>query len=317
VGVPKCPVKAQIWGAACGLACALGAGPALAQAPHVDNRCPRLANDAYEELDARVLLLLRGEHGKRPPPAIVCKASSAWVEWEGRRFEVTGRSTIVDEAVDIIEAQLHEDERAADADPKTAEAAAIASGQPVLERGTGSAPPTPPVRQPANRVAVRPSDARGGGIALGIETELPSASIATAVGPAFDFAASVGPVLVGAREAIRFSVAGRRVSFMDFQAALSYGAPFDPAAHVGGVVRFGAEWIVEYPEGNSGQAAVVPVTDLGLRLANSFGLVGLWLGVDAHFRLSPLLLRSRGALRANDVGGSFTLGVDFVDWSRK
>ena len=300
-----------------GLALALSGTSALAQAAHVDNRCPTLSTRAYEELDARVLLLLRGEDGTRPLPAVVCNGASTWVEWGGQRFEVTGRTTIVDEVVDIIESQLHDDDRAEEADVKTAEAAAIASGQPVLQRGNGNAPPTPSVRQPADRVAVRPADARGGGIALGIETELPSGSIATAVGPTFDFAASAGPLLIGAREAVRFSVSGRRVSFMDFQAAVAYGAPFDPAARFGAVVRFGAEWMVEYPEGNSGQAAVVPVTDFGLRLANSFGLVGLWCGVDAHFRLSPLLLRSRGVLRANDVGGSFTLGVDFVDWSRK
>jgi hypothetical protein len=104
---------------------------------------------------------------------------------------------------------------------------------------------------------------------------------------------------------------------MDFQATAAYGAPFDPDARFGAVVRFGAEWMVAYPEGNSGQAAVVPVTDVGLRVASSMGMVRLWLGLDAHFRLSPLLLRSRGVLRANDVGASFTLGVAFVDWSRR
>jgi hypothetical protein len=290
---------------------------ARAQTAHVDNRCPRLSTDAYEELDARVLLLLRGEPGERSLPAVVCTATSAWVEWNGKRLVVTGRTPIVDEVVDIIEGELHDDDSALETTAEPGEIEATAPGVPALERGSGAAPPPPPVRQPADRVAVRASDAKGGGISLGIETELPSHSIATAIGPAFDFAAAVGPLLLGAREAIRFSVAGRHVSFMDFQAALAYGAPFDPAAHFGAVVRFGAEWMVEYPEGNSGQAAVVPVTDVGLRLANSFGLVGLWVGVDAHFRLSPLRLRSHGTLQANDVGGSFTLGVDFVDWSRK
>jgi hypothetical protein len=290
---------------------------ARAQTAHVDNRCPRLSTDAYEELDARVLLLLRAEHGERSLPAVVCTATSAWVEWNGKRLVVTGRAPFVDEVVDIIESELRDDDPAVDTTRKPDESDAIAPAEPALERGSGTAPPPPPVWQPADRVAVRASDARGGGISLGIETELPSHSIATAIGPAFDFAAAVGPLLLGAREAIRFSVAGRHVSFMDFQAALAYGAPFDPAAHFGAVVRFGAEWMVEYPEGNSGQAAVVPVTDVGLRLANSFGLVGLWVGVDAHFRLSPLRLRSHGTLQANDVGGSFTLGVDFVDWSRK
>lgn len=287
---------------------------AFAQTAHVANRCPRLSGPAYDEIDARVQLLLSGEAPARPLPAVVCTSSESFVEWEGRRFALTGLTPLVDEVVDIVESELRTDERSRDS-------AVTKSGaqveQPALERGTGTPPPLPSVRQPAARAAVRPSDARGGGIALGIETELPSSTISTAIGPAFDFAASVGPLMLGGREAIRFSVHGRRVSFMDFQATLAYGAPFDPAKHWGAVVRFGGEWLVEYPEGNSGQAAVAPVTDVGLRLANSYGGVGLWLGLDAHFRLSPLLLRSRGSLSARDIGASFTLGCAFVDWSRK
>jgi hypothetical protein len=45
--------------------------------------------------------------------------------------------------------------------------------------------------------------------------------------------------------------------------------------------------------------------------------VAIWLGVDAHFRLRPLRLGSYGGTRANDVGGTMTIGVAFVDWSRR
>ncbi|HYQ18169.1 MAG TPA: hypothetical protein VEQ58_20485, partial [Polyangiaceae bacterium] len=119
------------------------------------------------------------------------------------------------------------------------------------------------------------------------------------------------------REALRFSVQGHGVSFMDFQAAVAYGAPFDPDEHIGAVFRFGAEWMEAYPGGSSGQAVAVPIADVGLRLANSYGLVGLWFGVDAHFRLSSLALHGANELSANDVGASFTLGVAFVDWMHK
>jgi hypothetical protein len=61
----------------------------------------------------------------------------------------------------------------------------------------------------------------------------------------------------------------------------------------------------------------VPVVDLGLRVAHHWGPVGIWLGLDARFRLSRLALHSRSDLVANDVGGSLTLGAAFVDWSRK
>lgn len=297
-----------------GVACVLAAGGAAAEASHVVNRCPRLSAASYDELDARVLLLLSNE-ARRAPPAVFCANDEAWVEWNEQRYPITGKGPIADEVVEIIETQLHAEQQppadvmepASPADSTRAPPAAAAAPPPAVSAAA----------RPADRVAVRPENARGGGISLGIQTELPSASVATSMGPAFDFAASVGPLLLGGREAIRFSVAGPRVSFMDFQASVAYGAPFDPAAHLGVVARFGAEWLVAYPEGNSGQAKVVPITDVGLRLANSFGMLGLWFGIDGHFRMSELALRSRGRLGANDIGGSFTLGAMFVDWSRK
>jgi hypothetical protein len=312
----------ELYAVVLGLACWLASSPAWAQTAHVENHCPRLTPLAFEELDARVLLLLSGAV-RRPPPAVVCTKSKAWVEWDGKRFPILGKAPIADEVLDIIEAELQaESTSTPGAEPTSPTATSTSPTGAEPAPASSPDPPAPPAPLPAvavaaDRRAVRPADARGGGIALGIETELPSDTISTALGPSFDFAASVGPILLGGREAIRFSVAGRRVSLMDFQAAVFYGAPFDPAAHVGAVARFGAEWLVAYPEGNSGQAKVAPVTDLGLRLASSFGMVGLWFGVDAHFRLTPLALRSRGTLAANDIGGSFTLGAAFVDWSRK
>lgn len=284
---------------------------------HVGNRCPRLSPADYDELDARVLLLVEGEGGSEELPAVVCTRERSWVEWRGQRFDILGRGALVDEVVDIVDTQLHGAERQADADPKTTEASAIAAGQPMLERGAGTAPAPPPVAQPADRVALRASDARGGGLSAAIETEWVSESVGVATGPAFDFAATVGPLLLGGREAFRFTTSGRQVALMDFQGAVAYGAPFNPDLPFGATLRFGAEWMVAYPEGNSGQAAVTPTVDLGLRGAHSFGVVGLWFGVDARLRLQPLSLQSRGALLASDVSFGAALGVVFVDWSRK
>ncbi|RYZ02126.1 MAG: hypothetical protein EOO73_32920 [Myxococcales bacterium] len=282
-----------------------------AEPAHVVNRCPRLESEDYEELDARVLLLLEGESGARSLPSVVCTASAAWVEWNGERDAIVGRAPLVDEVVGLIEARLYREARA------RVEEEALASGEPVLAAGAGSSPPLPSTVRPADRVAVRPADARGGGIALGMETELASDTIATTAGPAFDFAASVGPVLIGGRESIRFALSGRSVSFMDFQLLVGYGAPFDPGQRFGVVLRSGPEWMVAYPEGNSGQAAVVPVIDLGLRVAHHWGPIGLWVGIDARWRLARLALRARSDLVANDLSGSLTVGAAFVDWSRK
>ena len=262
-------------------------------------------------------LLLRSEGGEQELPAVVCTEQGSWLEWRGRRFPIVGRASIEDEVVDIVESELHDGDREAEADPRRTEERAVAAGQPMLERGAGSSPTPPANAVPADPVALRSSDARGGGIAIGIQTEGPSETVGFASGPSFDFGTSIGPLMVGGREAFRFTLSGRQVMFMDFQATLGVGAPLNPDAKFGLVGRFGAEWMVAYPEGNSGQAAVVPVIDLGGRLAHSWRRVGLWVGADAHFRLSTLALRSSRSQTANDVGVSFTLGVAFVDWSRK
>lgn len=293
------------------------AATAGATTAHVENRCPRLFEARYEELDARVQLLLRSAGGPRPLPAVVCTDEASWLEWEGRRYPILGRGTIEDEVVDIVEAELHDAERQAEADPRRVEDSAVAAGQPMLERGAGSAPAAPASVTRADPVASRASDARGGGIAVGVETEIPSPSIGFAIGPAFDFATSVGPLMLGGREAFRVASGERQVLFMDFQATIGLGAPLNPDQPFGVVGRFGAEWMVAYPEGNSGQSAVVPIVDFGLRLAHQWRGVGFWLGPDVHLRLGTLTLRSSSTLTANDLGASFTLGMAFVDWSRK
>lgn len=283
----------------------------------IDNRCDRLSAAEYEELDARVQLLLASEGADQGVPAVVCSKDSAWVEWGGERFPIRGQGSIVDEVVDIVEAELHGAQRRAEADPKTAEDRAVADGTPMLEAGPGTPPPPPAVGQPADRRAVRASDARGGGVLLSVEAEVPSSSLAWAVGPAFDFGASVGPVILGGREAFRLTTSGRQIAFMDFEGSVAYGAPLNPDAMLGAVLRFGAEWMVAYPQGNSGQAVVAPTIDVGGRIAKSFGPVGLWFGADVRLRLSPLVLHQGNPASANDVGGIFSLGASFVDWSRK
>jgi hypothetical protein len=307
---PKKPFKA--W--ACALVgvalVALSPAAALAKAGHVENRCPKLEPTQYEELDARVQLLFKAQGIARALPAIICTKDYSWVEWEGEKFDILGRGPIADEVVDILERHLEPQDKN-DEDSQTP------AGQPALQRGSGSSPRPPPKVQRADPLALRPSDARGGGVTVGIETEIPSDTVGFATGPAFDFGSSVGPLLFGGREAFRVTVPNNNLVFMDFEGAVSYGAPLNPDALFGATLRFGAEWMVAYPEGNSGQAAVTPVVELGLRLGHSFGLVGLWFGLDARFRTTKLHLREEETFEANDVGASFTFGASLVDWSRK
>lgn len=299
-----------------GLSLGLASAPAFAEGAHVGNACPALSRAEYDEVDARVLLLLRGEGGEQSLPTVVCGPSGSWVDWHDRHLAITGRIARVDEIVDIVETELHGAERRAEADPKTAETKAVQAGEAVL-KSEGYTPP-PSVGRRADPLAVRAVDARGGGISIGFDSELNLRDkIAdSAVGPVFDFAAALGPVLVGGREAFRFPLGGEPITFMDFEGEVGYGAPFNPHVPLGVMARFGVEWLIAYPSGNSGQAAATPVVELGARAAHTFGQISIWVGIDGRYRTRHITLRD-SALAASDVGGGLSFGIAFIDWSRK
>lgn len=282
-------------------------GDARADDAHVVNRCPRLSPVVYDELDARVLLLLKGETVSLP--AIVCTDEAAWVDWRGERFDITGRS-IPDEVVEVLAAQLRDD--MTQARPARAPA----------ER-TPAKPPQRPLDAPLTELErpfrkPRPAtSSHGGGMALGMETELPTGTVSATAGPVIDFAKSSGPALFGGRLAFRFSMSGRQVSFMDLAATFGFGAPFNPEEHFGVVLGLGGEAMVASPVGGTAETALAPVSFIGMRVAHSFGLVGLWLGVDGRARLTSLELRlQRELVQASSFSGSLLLGLDIVDWSR-
>lgn len=287
------------------LAACLSARAAGAQPRHVENLCPRLSKEEYDELDARLQLLLGSEEPAGPLPAIICEGDRAWVQWRGQRLRILGRGTLVDEAVDVIEAQLHGADRGSAADARAMEDSAVAAGEPVLRD------PTRPTRRP------RSQGRAGGGTAVGIETELPAASLPLMLGPAFSFAGSVGPIQVGGREAFRFSLGELNALLMDFEGLIAYGAPIDFDKRFGVEARFGAEWLVLYPAGEYALATVAPIASVGLRAAENFGWLNLWIGVDARFRLSSLALPADGLVTAADVSTSFTIGAAYAVWTRK
>lgn len=290
------------------------AAPVHADQPRVENRCQRLSSLEYDELDARVQLLLRGAKSAGPAPAIHCDAERAWVTWQGARLDLEGSDSLVDEAIDVIDARLHQ---AAPPLPAGRSPAAPPVADPTGEaapsaEGAGSPPAALRVERRRRR-----GGAEGGGLTVGIETEHPSEDIGVVVGPAFDFAGSVGPLLLGGREAFRFGAAKHRLVLMDFEGMVAYGAPLVPERLFGASLRFGAEWLVAYTEGNSGQASVAPIVSLGLRAAKTVGPVQAWAGIDARVRLVSLAIRSRDELSSSRLSGSFTLGVAFVNWTLK
>ncbi len=296
--------KALACGACLGFAWSLLTAGVAWAAPvaHVGNRCGRLSPADYEELDARIQLLLHNQLPARPLPSIVCDLETAWLEWEGEHYRILGRSSLVEEAVDIIESQLNDAERKPEVYTQAQEDEAVAAGEPFLKS------------EPSGRRRRKRLGPEGGGLTIGIESELPSESLGLSMGPSFDFGGSVGPLLLGGREAFRFGLGDKSVLFMDFEGAIAYGAPFDPDKTFGGVMRFGAEWLIAYPDEGTAQATVVPILSFGVRASKNMGFVSPWVGLDVRFRLEQLELSD---VAANDLGGSLTLGVRFVDWSGK
>jgi hypothetical protein len=275
----------------------------------LENRCPRLSTEEYDELDARALLLLRSATDGRPLPTVACDEQTAWVEWAGRRWDLPGIEPIADEVLDVLDATLRAEEAAARRQ----------AAEPPPERSRRARPASATATEPAlvESPKVRAARvARGGGLAVGMETELTN-GIGPVIGPACDFASSVGPLLLGAREAFRFAINAREASLLDFQLSLGYGAPLKPGAPLGIVARLGGECLVASPQGGRVQAACVPSADLGGRAARSAGAFSVWVGFDARIRITPLQLGLRDPAVVGDVSGSFTVGVAFVDWSRK
>jgi hypothetical protein len=274
----------------------LDVAPALAQETHVGNRCPRLSAVSYDELDARVLLLLKAEEGVPSLPVVVCSDQEAWLEWQDRRFDLPGRS-IVEEVIDVIEAQRR-DER--EATPPAAEPSVTSTSE-----------------EPAVSTLRRKPARHGGGLAVALAGELPTGTVGTSLGPVVDFGKSVGPTLLGGRLAFRLSTGGRQVSFMDLAVALGFGAPFNTDERFGVVLGLGGEIMVATPTGGTARSAVAPMSYVGFRGGLSFGLVGVWLGVDGRVRLTELELRlERERVRTSRFGAAALLGVDIVDWSQ-
>jgi hypothetical protein len=104
---------------------------------------------------------------------------------------------------------------------------------------------------------------------------------------------------------------------MDFEGLIAYGAPIDFDERFGVEARFGAEWLVLYPDGEYALATVAPIASLGVRAAESFGWLNLWIGADVRFRLRTLSLPAGELVTAADVSTSLTIGASYAVWTRK
>jgi hypothetical protein len=263
-------------------------GPArVAAAPalHVVNDCPRLSATEYDELDARLLLLLQSA-GRSGAPRVICDEQGAKLEWQGERAVLPEQESLADEAVSALQAWL---------EPRRG---SIAS-EPRFDDDS-------PVR------VVRPKRTPSGpyGVALGFELEQATGTLKRSLGPVFDFGLPLGPLHLGSREVFRFTLGGQQASLLGVQALLAYGAPFDPAASWGAALRGGGECLVAYPSGGATQVACLPAFGGGLRVARSFGTLGLWMGADLNLRTAALRLDLyQERVETAPLSASLTLGV--------
>jgi hypothetical protein len=303
--------------------------PSLADAAgvRVENRCPRLSSSAFQELEARIELLLRAARESGTRPAIVCTEARAWIEWRGEALDVDAGTALEEAFFARFQERLAHGAPATQEGDRSGETPDGSVAEPAGAAEPPRAPspsPSPrataaPAGVPADPVATRAADARGGGVAISASGEAPSSKVGVALGPAFDFGVVMGPVWLQGREAFRFARApGRTLLFMDVQVGLGIGAPLNPDARFGGLARVGAEWLIAYPEGASTQSTAAPSVDLGLRIAERFGSMPLWLGADVHARLGRLQIQVQNSpATAARLTLLLHVGVAFVDWSRK
>lgn len=257
---------------------------------------------------------------------VVCTAEQSRWELGGARpgrIAIDETDGLVDGALEALEVRLSEP-------------------QPTSE-GSRSAP-EPPVRH-----AAEPKDGPGpasrqvdGGVGLGASAEFFEPLDAWAFGPRLDFALAWGPVAITMYESTLFAsamassasestgaessaaestAAGRtatqstaaRYDLVHFNvgAGVSVGAPFDGESPFGVRAAVEAQWLAALEASDSPRVptAFAPAVSMGIRGAQTFDHLAVWLGLDAAYRLGQLQLAEPIARSLPNASIGLSLGV--------
>lgn len=272
--------------------CVLWTYPARAQ--RVEQDCPRLAEARWQELEARLRVLL-GVHARAELVVeLRCDESSAEVVLSERgvatRLALAPRDDIVEATLAAVEAELTRREAA------PAEQAALPEA-PVPNGSTSQQPdvrgePAPPTPVPAAPKVAAPSPGRepgagglSGGIGLGLGVE--SWGERPAFGPRLHLALGHEALCAVAVESLEFGRLERHAALtFSTELGAAWGAPYASGRHLGAQVLLGYEWLsASENEAAPSQTSGVWSVALGARAALPVETVALFVGPDLRVRL--------------------------------
>jgi hypothetical protein len=271
---------------------------AIASAAHaqrIERDCSRLELHEWEELEARLRVLLAGHEEQALSVELRCDELSAAVTLS----HSTGTSELpIADAGDLVEGTLAavEAELGRRAAKPSAEAAAA------LEPGERESVPTPVEREtPEARDSAAPSpsgtnagpraeaasSALSGGIGLSLGAET-WRSATPALGPRLQIALGRGEFCVVAVESLAFgSLEPYSALSFSTELGLAWGAPFASAMPLGAKVLVGYEWLSASENAAApAQTSGVMTIALGVQGALQAGPVSLWAGPDLRVRLA-------------------------------
>jgi hypothetical protein len=275
----------------------LAAPSALAQ--RVTRECPQLSDARWQELEARLRVLL-GVHG-RPDLGVELRCGAAAPEVvlsdEGAVTRLPlENGELVEVTLAAVEAELARSRALpTDVAPETPETPDTPAAAPAPPRDARSAsprtatpkvsPPTPAARRPSpERESPLPVLSGGIGLGLGVETwgsEWP------ALGPRLHLALGHADVCVVAVEALGFGRLERHDALtFSTELGAAWGAPYAPLRAFGAQLLLGHEWLsasenAAAPTQTSGVWSV----SLGARAAVPVAPVSFFVGPDFRVRL--------------------------------
>jgi hypothetical protein len=266
-----------------------------AHAQRIERDCSRLAVHQWEELEARLRVLLAGHEAQALSVNLRCDELSAAVALSDvagtGELPIADAGDLVEGTLSVVEAELARRAAGPSSEPESAVGQGESQTKPAtLEHETPElgdpAPPTPAPANAAPRTESASTSLSGGiGLSLGAETWR---SATPALGPRLQIALGRGELCVVAVESLAF---GRLepYSALSFstELGLSWGAPFAAAMPLGAKVLVGYEWLsAAENEAAPAQTSGVMTIALGVQGALNAGPVSLWAGPDLRVRLA-------------------------------
>lgn len=273
-------------------ACVLSARPAIAQ--EVTRECSRLSDARWQELEARLRVVL-GVHGRAELAVqLRCDPTAAEVvifdHGDATRLPLAPHDDLVEAALAAVEAELARRSTA-----KAASSASAAPPAPSEPAGAGSPPsPAPPTRvaspparvEPKTIQSERDAPVLSGGIGLGIGGESWGSDM-PAFGPRLHLALGHADWCVVAVESLGFGPLEHHAALtFSTEIGASFGAPYAPLRSFGAQLLLGHEWLsasenAATPSQTSGVWSVA----FGVRGAVPVAPVSFFIGPDFRLRL--------------------------------